>query len=145
MSSVLIVDDEPRIREILVRWLTPGGHEIAEASDAEAAIEQLNGRAFDVVLCDMQMPGKGGRWLVEQIRERFPQTAVVLATADDTVPPFVSMRGGVIDYLVKPFARERVLDAVSRAVDWHRAAAARPADPTPEGDPLEKWIRPGPK
>jgi DNA-binding NtrC family response regulator len=142
---VLIVDDEPRIREVLVRWLKPAGYETREAGDAEAAIELLNASASSVVLCDMQMPGKGGRWLVEQLGERFPQTAVVLATADESVPPFVSMKGGVVDYLVKPFNKDRVLDAVSRAVDWHRAEVARGPRPKPAVDPLEKWIRPGPR
>jgi DNA-binding NtrC family response regulator len=142
---VLIVDDEPRIREVLARWLTPAGYETREAGDAEVAIELLNKASSDVVLCDMQMPGKGGRWLVEQVREKFPSVAVVLATADESVPPFVSMRGGVVDYLVKPFSRERVLEAVSRAVDWHRAEIARGPRTKPAGDPLENWIRPGPK
>jgi CheY-like chemotaxis protein len=142
---VLIVDDEPRIREVLVRWLAPAGYETAEAGDAEGAVELLIGRAFQVALCDMQMPGKGGRWLLEQLRERFPHTAIVLATADDTVPPFVSLRDGIVDYLVKPFSRERVLEAVGRGVEWQRDAVARAADVKPAGDPVEQWMRPGEK
>ena len=145
MSSVLIVGDEPRIREVLVRWLKPNGYDTREAGDAEAALEMLREGAADVAFCDMQMPGKGGVWLVEQIRANFPMTAIVLATADESVPPFVSLRGGVVDYLVKPFGRERVLDAVNRALDWHRAAVARGPEQTPDVDPLEKWIRPGTK
>lgn len=142
MSSVLIVDDEPRIREVLVRWLMPAGYDTREAADAETALELLSINVSDVVVCDVRMPGKGGLWLVEQLRERHPQAAIVLATADEMVPPFVSLKGGVVDYLVKPYGRERVLTAVSRAVEWHQAAVARGPQRTPADDPLAKWIRP---
>jgi FixJ family two-component response regulator len=79
------------------------------------------------------------------MRSLFPMVAVVLATADETVPPFVSMRGGVVDYLVKPFSRDHVLAAVQRGAECHRAAVARGPQQTPDVDPLEKWIKPGAK
>lgn len=145
MNSVLIVDDEPRIREVLVRWLVPVGYETREAADAEVAMELMKASPSDVALCDLQMPGKGGLWLVEQLREQYPVTAIILATADETIPPFVSLRGGVVDYVVKPFGRERVIAAVTRAVEWHQAATARGVKPAPTPDSLERWIRPDKK
>ena len=57
MRSVLIVDDEPRIREFLVRWLAPAGYDTRDAPDAEAAVDAS---VPDVVLCDVQMPGRDG-------------------------------------------------------------------------------------
>ena len=136
MSSVLIVDDEPRIREILVRWLATAGYDTREAPDTETALDLLAASASDVVLCDVHMPGHDGLWLVERLRKSFPCVAIVLATADDRVPPGV-------EYLVKPLERGPVLGAVSRAVEWHEAALARGPERTTEGDPIEKWISGG--
>jgi two-component system response regulator AtoC len=120
MSSVLLVDDEPRIREFLSRWLAPAGYEVREAPDAETALTLLGAKPVDVVLCDIDMPGHGGLWLVERLRERFPFVAIVLATAVDTIAPKVSFQSGIVEYLVKPFERARVLAAVGRAAEWAR-------------------------
>jgi DNA-binding NtrC family response regulator len=142
MSAVLVVDDQPPVREFLVRWLGPAGYETAQAPDAEAALSLLAERSFDVVLCDVQMPGRGGLWLVDQLRDKFPGVAIVLATGDSTVPPVVSMQSGVVDYVVKPFVRERVLDAVSRAVEWAKHAPAE-RNRRPGDDPLNEWLNKG--
>jgi two-component system nitrogen regulation response regulator GlnG len=138
MSSVLIVDDESPMREILVRWLASAGYETREAADADAALEALTASPADVVLCDVQMPGHDGLWLVARMRERFPDVAVVLATADDTVPPAASLQPAIIEYLVKPLSRGPVLSAVRRGVEWRRAALAR--GPQPASDALNDWL-----
>jgi two-component system NtrC family response regulator len=142
VSSVLIVDDEPRIREILARWLQPEGYSTREAPDADAALDLMSADVSSVVLCDMRMPGKSGAWLVDQLRVRYPSTAIVIATGDTGVSPAVTLKMGVVDYVVKPFARERVLEAVARAVEWNRAEQARPKQDRPRTEPLEEWIRP---
>jgi DNA-binding NtrC family response regulator len=142
VSSVLIVDDESRIRELLSRWLAPAGYDIREAPDADAALAMVDGGGPDVVLCDVQMPGQGGLWLVERLRERFPAVAIVLATADDAVPPVVSLKSGVVDYLVKPLDKNRVVAAVARAIEWRKAAVARQRQQTGD-DPLEQWLGQG--
>lgn len=139
VSSVLIVDDEPPIRDLLVRWLASAGYDTREAPDADTALDLVIGNPPDVVLCDVQMPGRDGLWLVERIRERLPNVAVVLATAVRTVPPVMSLREGVVEYLVKPFERERVLTAVRGAVEWHKAAVSR-SPGNPGGDPIEEWL-----
>ncbi len=140
MSSVLIVDDESGIRELLARWTSAAGYSISEAPDAETALAQMSREAADVVLCDIEMPGHGGLWLAEQLRERYPNTAIVLATAVDSVPPTTSFKPGIVEYLVKPFARDLVLNAVSQGLAWRAAAIARgpatPADP----DAVAKWL-----
>jgi two-component system nitrogen regulation response regulator GlnG len=144
MDSILIVDDESPMREILVRWLKPAGYLIAEAANAEVALEILASTAVDVLVSDIQMPGHDGLWLLARVRERFPQVAIVLATADDRVAPSTTLQPAVVDYLVKPFSREPVLAAVSRGVKWRRAAI----DSGPEadrGDVLEKWLKPSVK
>ena len=129
MNSVLIVDDESGMRHLLKRWLDAEGYDIREAADAETAIVEISRDAPDVVMCDVDMPGQGGLWLAAQIRERFPTTAIVLATALDSVPPVVSMRSGIVEYLVKPFARDRVVRAVSSGMQWHALAMTRKGRP----------------
>jgi len=140
VSSVLIVDDEAGIREILVRWLSAAGYDVREAPDAETAIEAFGTAAPDVLMCDVEMPGQGGLWLAAQAGQRFPATAIVLATALDSVPPVTSMQPSIVEYLVKPFKRALVLKAVSRGVEWHAVALARAPAVLAGDDRLAKWL-----
>lgn len=142
MSRVLIVDDEAAIRAILSRWLAAAGYETCEAVDAEAALIEMAREPADVVLCDIEMPGRGGMWLTGQLRERFPFAAMVLATAVDSVPPSTSFKPGVVDYLLKPFAQARVLNAVSAAVRWHAAAVAKGPESSDAANRLTEWLGP---
>jgi DNA-binding NtrC family response regulator len=144
VSVVQIVDDEPRIRELLRRWLAPAGYDVREAPDADTALALVNDAGPDVMLCDVQMPGHDGLWLVEQLRERFPAVAILLATADAGVHPAVSMKSGVVDYLVKPFDRTLVLAAVGRAVEWRKTAVAGSRRDDVR-DPLSEWLSQGRK
>jgi putative nucleotidyltransferase with HDIG domain len=76
-----------------------------------------------VALCDIRMPGHDGLWLAERIRQRYPETAVIMATGvQDVAPAVESLRQGVIDYLTKPFGRDRLREAVLRGLEWHRSA-----------------------
>jgi CheY-like chemotaxis protein len=142
MSSVLIVDDDARMRDVLVRWLAAAGYQTREAPDAETALDLLTGGGTDVVLCDVTMPGRGGLWLVERAREQCPAVAFVLATGVEHVHPSISLGGNVVDYLVKPFERATVLTAVGLARAWCETAAGRNA-PDGEDDPLAVWLRGG--
>jgi DNA-binding NtrC family response regulator len=140
VNSVMIVDDESAIRAVLARWLAPEGYEIREAADAEAALAELATAAADVVLCDVEMPGQGGLWLAEQLRERFPATAIVLATAVDSIPPTTSLKSGIVEYLVKPFARDRVLAAVAHGIEWRAVALALGSAAPANEERLKKWL-----
>ena len=140
MNSIMIVDDESAIRVVLARWLTAEGYDVREAPDAETALDELARTAADVVLCDVEMPGNGGLWLSAQIRERFPATAIVLATAVDSIPPATSFRPGIVEYLVKPFARDLVLRAVVRGLEWHAAALANGSAAPAKTDGLNEWL-----
>jgi DNA-binding NtrC family response regulator len=140
MSLVLIVDDQPGIRELLITWISREGYQTAQAADAEAALDEMLVRQADVVFCDVQMPGQGGFWLADRLRERFPETAIILATGDGDVPPAISLQAGVVEYLVKPFSRDAVVKAVRLGLEWHQmsiAVSARKNDPT---DSIDKWL-----
>ncbi|OLC44982.1 MAG: hypothetical protein AUH43_17305 [Acidobacteria bacterium 13_1_40CM_65_14] len=140
-NSVLVVDDEVLMREVLVRWLRAAGYSTTDTHDATTALELVATEEPCVVLVDIEMPGRDGLWLVERLREQFPSVAIVLATARETIPPAVSMQDGVVDYLVKPFELDRVVDAVKRAVEWHEAAVTRAPRPAAASDTLDEWLR----
>jgi DNA-binding NtrC family response regulator len=138
VSAILIVDDDPRLREVLARWLAAAGYETQDASDAETALPLLTAGVAGVALCDVAMPGRGGLWLVERAREACPSVAVVLATGMENVHPSISLGGNVVDYLIKPFERASVLTAVARALAWHEAATKK--GKTDGEEPLDTWL-----
>jgi response regulator RpfG family c-di-GMP phosphodiesterase len=122
-GSVLVVDDEACVRDVLERWLGSGGYQVSTAANAEEALQRVTDRAPAVALCDVRMPGRDGVWLANQIRNTAPETAVIMATGvHDVGSAVTSLRQGVIDYLTKPFGRERLREAVSRGLEWHRTA-----------------------
>lgn len=141
MNSVLIVDDEEAIREFLSRWLTAGGFDVRTAAGADQALVAMTTAAADVVMCDVEMPGHNGLWLAAQLHQRFPASAIVLATSLDSVPPMTSMQPGIVEYLVKPFTQERVLRAAAAGVAWHDVALRSRANVATGTDPLSHWLK----
>ena len=122
-APVLVVDDEDSVRELLCRWLHAVGYYVSSASNAEEALAIAEKSPLAVALCDVRMPGHDGLWLAEQLRERHPETAVIMATGVQDVDAAVSsLRRGVLDYLTKPLSRDRLREAVWRGVEWHRGA-----------------------
>jgi CheY-like chemotaxis protein len=124
MATVLVVDDESQIRELLVRWISGDGYVVRAAGTSQAALDDMQISPADIVMCDVQMPGENGLWLTGQLRSRFPETAIVLATSDRGVSSQVSLQAGVVEYLAKPFTRDQVLAAVKLAAGWHVTAVA---------------------
>jgi response regulator RpfG family c-di-GMP phosphodiesterase len=122
-TSVLVVDDEPGIREIIARWLAGGGYDVQTASSADEALQRVHDHPPAVALCDIRMPGRDGLWLARHIRREAPETAVIMATGvQDVGSAVTSLRQGVIDYLTKPFGRDRLRESVLRGLEWHKAA-----------------------
>jgi DNA-binding NtrC family response regulator len=145
MSLVLIVDDQSAIRELLISWIGREGYQTAQAADAETALDEMIARPADVVFCDIQMPGQGGFWLADRLRERFPETAIILATGDGNIPPAVSMQTGVVEYLLKPFSRGAVLKAVRHGLEWHQMSVAVRAKTNGRTDSIETWLSGAPR
>ena len=116
MHQVLVVDDEEAIRTLLSRWLMSWGYTTRLAASANDALEQLTAAPASIVLCDVMMPVHDGLWLAEQIRARWPQTALIMASgAQDMQTVTASRRHGAVDFVTKPFGREMVLQALRRA------------------------------
>ena len=106
-------------------WVESCGFEAREAVSAEDALEQMARLPADIALCDIHMPGENGVWLASQIREQYPCTAVIMASsARDVETAVASLRSEVVDYLLKPFDRERLAEALTLGRDWHCASAS---------------------
>ena len=122
--SVLVVDDDPSMRGILTLWIRGFGFEVRESESAEAALADLQGHPADIAVCDVHMGGENGVWLAAHIREQFPATAIVMATSGREVDIAVSsLQNDVVDYLLKPFDRRRLGEALALGLDWHRSVA----------------------
>jgi DNA-binding response OmpR family regulator len=94
-------------------------YQTAQAANADTAFDEIIVRPANVVFCDVQTPGKSGFWPADRLSERFPETAVILTSGDTKVPPVTSLQAGVVGYLMMPFDREAVLEALRIGVQWH--------------------------
>lgn len=139
MALVLVVDDEKRVRELLGAVIKSAGHEVLEADCSAAALKVMEQRVADVVFTDVQMPGHDGRWLTLELRKKYGATAVVLATAVSDIEPTITLRFGVVSYLLKPFDMPKVKEALKIAVDWHNETVAQGVQEV-ENDRLEQWL-----
>jgi two-component system LytT family response regulator len=112
--DVLVVDDEPIARQAIVRLLRddPDVGELAECGDGPAAVQAIRSRSPDLVFLDIQMPAMNGMDVVRAIgAERMPATVFVTAFEQYAVRAF---EANAVDYLVKPFSRERFAHALAR-------------------------------
>ena len=111
--SVLVADDEIRLRELLVRELGRKGHEVEGVGDGEAALTRLRDAAYDVVILDMKMPRKEG---IEVLRDlgAFPEhpQVIVMTGFQEVATAVEAMKLGAYDYLTKPTKIEE-LDVVT--------------------------------
>ena len=122
MSYVLIVDDEESIRRLLGRWLAGWGYVFKEAGTANDALELMTQEPASIILCDVMMPVHDGIWLTEQVRNRWPHTAVVMASSAQDMETVTRMRKqGAVDYITKPFGREMLRQALQRASETLQA------------------------
>ncbi len=132
-AKILVVDDEPALREIFAQWLKVlGCGDVRTASDGEAALAAIAARPIDLLVTDVRMPVMDGVALVRR-----------LGTLGDTVPSIVFVSGfgdvdnremydlGVEAFLAKPLHRENLVDCLKRAVDDREALWLTAADPAP--------------
>ncbi|MFT7680348.1 MAG: DNA-binding NtrC family response regulator [Planctomycetota bacterium] len=116
-KKLLVVEDEPAQRELLVELLGAAGYEVRPAGSAEEALEALEHAPVDLVLSDWKLPGMDGMSLYERVSQRWPTTAFVIVTAYGTIARAVeAVRRGADDYLAKPFERESLLLSVERSL-----------------------------
>lgn len=116
--SILVVDDEPGMRNFLLRTLGPRCKRIEEADSADAASKLLDGYHFDLVILDNVMPGQSGLdWLSEQRRVGLFAEAILMTAYADLDTAIHALRVGAADFVLKPFRSNQILNAVRRSMD----------------------------
>lgn len=114
-TSLLIIDDEPKMCSVLARMLERDGYDVEWSDDPRRAVELLDSRVFDIVLCDLRMPGLSGIDVLEHVKKGGADTDFVMMTAYATPQTAVeSMKKGAIDYLIKPFAIDDLRALIKR-------------------------------
>lgn len=110
MPHILVVDDDDRLRDLLVKFLGDNGFLVAAASDADEARRLMQGLAFDLIVLDLMMPGESGLEFADKLRESNPVPILMLTAMSESEDRIRGLETGGDDYLTKPFEpRELVL------------------------------------
>jgi DNA-binding NtrC family response regulator len=119
-QRILVVDDEQIIRESLSFILKKEGYNVEEAANGKDALMKHEANPFDIIITDIEMPEMKGVDLLKQIRQRTPQTLVVIITAFGSVETAVlALREGAADYILKPVNFDDLLYRVKKLCDYH--------------------------
>jgi DNA-binding NtrC family response regulator len=116
--QLLIVDDEPAIRQVVAAHLRKAGYSVEQAGDAEVAMERLTRGDVDIALCDIKLPGMSGIELLRQARTANIDTAFIMMTAFASVDTAIeAIKTGAADYMIKPLNNEELLHRLSKVGD----------------------------
>jgi two-component system response regulator ResD len=111
-GRVLVVDDEPRIRELLRKYLVAEGFAVGEAADGDAALAEISGDAWDLIVLDLMLPGRDGWDVCRQIRKTRDTPVIMLTARGDEMDKVLGLELGADDYIVKPFSPREVVARV---------------------------------
>jgi len=120
MSTILVVDDEPRIARLVADFLQQAGYRVVEASDGQEALEQFRNHRPELLVLDLGLPGVDGLDVIRDIRTHSAVPIIILSARSDETDRVVGLELGADDYVVKPFGgRELVarVRALLRRVD----------------------------
>ncbi|MBC8280650.1 MAG: response regulator [Chloroflexi bacterium] len=124
--QILIVDDSQDIRNLIRVSLVNQGYSCHTADGSQAAMSVLQKETIDLALLDIVMPGMTGISLFKQIKEEFPETAIIFVTSiDDMNLAFDSVKDGAYDYVLKSKIPHRLIQAVEQALSRRDAAAEK--------------------
>jgi DNA-binding NtrC family response regulator len=116
-GRILVVDDEDIVRTSCSRTLSPEGYEVRLAKNGVEGLKMASEEKFDLVLTDLKMPDMDGIEVLRIIREKWPETAVIIVTGYQTVDTAVkAIKLGAYDYIEKPFTPDALISAVAEAM-----------------------------
>src|SRR5713226_3151379 len=124
--TILVVDDEPQIRRVMRTTLSSNGYTVLEARSGEEALELLRKERPELVLLDVNMPGKSGLDTCREIRDQSDVAIIMLTVRNTEHDKVLALDAGADDYVVKPFGMEELLARIRAAL-----RRASPAEPTP--------------
>ena len=117
-ATLLLIDDEPRLRQLLARILQLEGYTVLEAEDARTGLKILERETVQLVISDVKLPDKNGIELTAHIKQLYPATEVIVLTAYGTIQDGVTaIKNGAFDYITKGDDNDRIIPLVSRAVE----------------------------
>jgi len=131
IPTVLVVDDDDNILQVLEARLLSSGLNPLLADRAETALEMLADKSVDLIISDIKMPGMGGHGLLKEVLENWPHIPIIMLTAHGTIPDAVgSIKAGATDYLAKPFDGKELVRRIRTILDTQRDASATRQAPT---------------
>ena len=148
-TRVLVVDDEPTVREVVVGYLRRDGHEVSEAADGNVALEMLEGETPDLVVLDMMLPGVNGLDILRRVRSTSDIPVIMLPARTEESDRVAGLELGADDYVMKPFSPRELAARVNGVL--RRSAGRDTSSPQPiefDGlsiDPRAREVRLGGK
>ena len=130
-ATILIVDDDPDIRMLLAEYLEGNGCDTVTAADGAGMWQMLDTHAVDLIVLDLNLPGKDGLTLCRELRVRSDMPVIMLTARDATLDRIVGLEMGADDYLGKPFEPRELLSRIRTVL--RRTHAASGKDPTESG------------
>jgi DNA-binding NtrC family response regulator len=120
--SVLIVDDEPIVRESIRDWLVDAGYQVATAESGEKALEMIKKEDFGIMIVDIRLPGKTGITVLKEVKALKRQIKSIVITAyPSTELAAEAMKLGAVDYLIKPVAPDELERLIQKTLaEWIR-------------------------
>jgi DNA-binding NtrC family response regulator len=117
-TGILVVDDDPIIREGLKRILEEQGYAVETYASGFLAVERMDETAFDLVITDLKMPGMNGIEVLKHLKALQPEVPIIMITGYSTVDTAVeAMKNGAVDYIAKPFSPEDITEKVRSALE----------------------------
>ncbi|RYG45402.1 MAG: response regulator, partial [Chitinophagaceae bacterium] len=118
MNTILIIDDEEKLRSLLKRIITLEGYNVIEADSLKIARKMLEKEQVDIILCDVKLPDGNGVDFVREIKQGFVQTEIILLTAYGNIRDGVqAMKNGAFDYLTKGDDNDKIIPLLNRAME----------------------------
>jgi DNA-binding response OmpR family regulator len=116
-TKILFVDDDVELRKMTHEALTSAGYPADEAEDGLEAIEKLRASKYDLVILDVNMPGKSGLELLQYVRRNFPRIRVIMMTGlQERAVTAESLKLGANDFISKPFTIDHLLHSIQRVL-----------------------------
>src|SRR6187401_2570501 len=120
-KHVLLVEDEPPLRQAIAEQLSDRGYHVQEADSGEAALTYLSEFAFDIIITDLRLPGVDGATLVQSAVDRYPEIVAIVVTGYGTVKDAVAaIKRGAWDFVAKPFQIDELLHVMDSALEQRR-------------------------
>ena len=125
-KNILVVDDDMSIRTIFSGVLRKEGYRVTAVKNGYEAIKAIDKESFDLALVDLKMPGLDGIQVLEKIKNRRPQTRVIIYTGYGSITTAVeAMRKGAADYLIKPFSPNELKAGVKKALESSQISSVK--------------------